>query len=188
LFPGHYGKGQGADLLFQAIPEVLSIEPETRFIFACRIRSYQDGQFERYIQLQLKDMGLDYAVRFFHRVIDMKMLIGACDMVTLPLETMRDKLDIPTSLLESLAAKKPIIISDISPMNEIINKEPWGKSIGIATPPGDVSSLAEAITTLTQNPQLREYMGGRGQKLIRQYYDIQISASKYLKIYQELTT
>ncbi|MGW8249025.1 MAG: glycosyltransferase family 4 protein [Anaerolineales bacterium] len=188
LFPGHYGKGQGAELMFSAIPEVLSREPMTRFIFACRIRSYQDSQVERVIQQRLKEMQLEHAVHFFHRVPDMKTLIGACDMVALPLETMREKLDIPTSLLEALAARKPIIISDIAPMNEIIKQTPTAGPVGFATPAGDPNSLAEAIATLARNPEQRECMGESGQELIRRQYDIQICARKYYRIYQEITT
>lgn len=189
LFPGHYGKGQGADLMCHAIPGILAQDPDARFIFACRNRSLKDEHHERELRNQLKDDGLDYAVRFFHRVINMKNLIGACDIVALPLETMRDKLDIPTTLLESLAARRPIVITDIPPMNELIKNDQSGDHcIGLATPPGDVHALAEGITRLIQDARLRENMGVRGQELVHSQYDSHVNAGMYKKLYRELVT
>ena len=188
LFPGHYGNGQGADMMLQAIAKLVVLIPEIRFIFACRIRSYHDEEKERLHRQRLREQGLDYSVRFFHRVSDMKKLIGACDLVALPLETMREKIDIPITLLECLAAGKPVVISDIPPMNELIHRSSSGVNcIGQATPPGDVRALVEAIATLIIDDRLRKNMAKAGEALIRECYNIERISFQYRKLYQEIT-
>lgn len=46
LFPGHYGPGQGSEVMLEALPRVISHYPEALFLFACRLRSKSDGEKE----------------------------------------------------------------------------------------------------------------------------------------------
>ena len=56
---------------------------------------------------------------------------------------MRDKVDIPTTLLESLAAASPIVISDLPPMNELIHD--GRQRAGHLVPPGEVETLTDTL-------------------------------------------
>jgi len=181
LFPGHYAPGYGADLMLHALPRIVAQVPDVRVIFACRLRSPGDRERERGIQQAVTRMGLAPVVRFYNTVADMRPLIGASDLTVLPLETMRDKVDIPTTLLESLAAGKPVVISDLPPMNELLQGD-----VGLATPPGDAEALAQAIVALLKDAKLREHMGQRGQALVRERFDIHRVARQYERLYQEM--
>ena len=185
LYPGHYGPGYGVDVIMKALPQLLAAVPDLCLIFACRRRSRQDKAREQAIQQQLAANGLEHTVLFYNTVNDMRALIGASDVTILPLETMRDKVDIPTTLLESLAAGVPIIISDLAPMSELLTttSEPPGLSIK----PGDAGQLAEALIHLLQDEAARSELGRSGQKLTASRYDIQAVASQYDHLYQELT-
>jgi glycosyltransferase involved in cell wall biosynthesis len=187
LFPGHYGPGQGSEIILSALPDILNRVPDARLIFACRLRSNADYERERAARLKIQNMGLSQAVRFFNTVADMRVLIGASDAVSLPLQTMRAKVDIPTTLLEALAAAKPIIISDIPPMNELL-RQPAGISElgGIIIPVNDSQALANAAVKLLENPDLRTNMGGCGQSFVQMNYDIRCVASQYEELYEEM--
>lgn len=193
LFPGHYGPGQGSDVLLQALPGVVRAVPEAVFLFACRIRSNHDRQREAQVQEQLQNAGLQHAARFFNVVPDMKTLVGAADLVALPLQTLRDKLDIPTSLLEAMSAMRPVVISDLAPMNEVLLDE-YGErppeaqlSAGLAVPVDDAPALGEALVRLLEDGALRQKMGDNAQRLVRKRYDIHRAAARYAQIYQELS-
>jgi len=187
LFPGHYGMGQGSEVMLEALPGIISRFPEARIIFACRLRSNQDFQSERATRLKIQKMGLEHTVRFYNTVADMHSLIGASDIVLLPLQTMRGKVDIPTTLLEALAAAKPVIISDIPPMNELLLRPDRIADLGgLTIPPGNSHALVKATTLLLESHELRTCMGACGQRMVRMQYDIHCIASRYEELYEEM--
>ena len=196
LYPGHYTSGYGLEILLRAMPEVVTRIPEVKFIIACRMRSPGDRQREAAFKAEINRLGLAGNVFMQYSVTDMRTLIGASDLTILPLLTMRDKIDTPTTLLESLAAGVPVIISNLPPMNELLTRHPgvWGDAagqtsasdVGLAIPPADAGALAQAILDLLGNTDLRERMGARGQKLVQEKYNILSVARQYEKLYREL--
>ncbi len=66
--------------------------------------------------------------------------------------------------IESMAAGKPVIGSNIGAIKELI-----AKGAGILVKPGDVDELRKAIKKLIQNPKLRENMGKIGVKAAQEY-------------------
>jgi glycosyltransferase involved in cell wall biosynthesis len=192
LFPGHYGPGQGSGVMLRALPLLAAECPRLRVLFACRIRSEAERAREAEVRQALEGMGLAGLVHTHNTVRDMRPLIGASDVVLLPLESMRDKLDIPTTLLEFLAAGKPIVISDLAPMRELV-EDPEGRpspepGVGLLVPPGDAGALARAAAALLADRNLREGMGRCGQALVREQFGIQRVAGQYESLYQEMTT
>jgi len=185
LFPGHYGPGYGARVMLDALWRIVAQVPNVQVIFACRLRAPGDRERERAARQMVTGTGLTYNVRFYNTVADMRTLIGASDLTVLPLQTMRDKVDIPTTLLESLAAGKPIVISELPPMNELVQGNE-GAEVGLAVPPGDSKALAQAVVALLKDAGLREHMGKRGQTLVREHFDIRQVARQYEKLYQEM--
>lgn len=184
LFPGHYGPGYGADVMLRALPLIAGALPDVCVIFACRPRHPDDPQRERAARRALAEAGLKRTARFYQTVSDMRLLVGAADVTVLPLETMQDKVDIPTTLLESLAAGKPVVASDLPPMNELF--QDGGEGAGCLVPAGDARALAEAVVTLLQEHSLRREAGRRGQALMYERYDVQPVARQYENLYREM--
>jgi glycosyltransferase involved in cell wall biosynthesis len=184
LFPGHYGPGQGADIMLQAAFEICRSLPEARIIFACRLRSEFDRKREAQIRAEAAAGGIGANLVFLNTVMDMCTLIGASDLVALPLETLRDKVDIPITLLEAMAARKPVLISDLAPMNELI---PAAGAGGEILPLGDSAALASAAIHLLSDPIFAERTGAAGQEIVRAEYDIRRVGRLYEQIYCELT-
>src|SRR5574341_62092 len=157
LFPGHYGAGMGSDMMLQAMPQLIRCVPNVVVIFACRHRSSNDQQRELVLKDSLRQLGLLNSARFYTRHDDMKFLLGASDLVALPLISLKDKLDIPTTLLEFMAMGKPVVITDLPPMNEILNSASGGSTgVGLAVPPKDPQALAQSLINLLQDEKLRE--------------------------------
>lgn len=189
LFPGHYGPGQGADLLVSALPLILEQVPDCHIILACRIRSQYDRERENILKQILHEAGYAQFVSFYNTIQDIRPYIGASDLVALPLQSMRDKLDIPTTLLEAMAAAKPILISDIPPMNELVSDHPHLENqVGIKFPAGDILSLATGISQILTDDPLRLRMGRNAQEFVRRHYDISRVAQRYQSLYQEIAT
>jgi glycosyltransferase involved in cell wall biosynthesis len=118
----------------------------------------------------------------------MKSLISASDLVALPLTSLRDKLDIPTTLLEFMAMGKPIVITDLPPMNELlISGTDSPTEVGLAVPPASPHALAQALIQLLQDESLRRRFGKTGHELVRDRYNIVNVAKRYKSLYLELT-
>jgi glycosyltransferase involved in cell wall biosynthesis len=184
LFPGHFGPGYGCDVLLQALARIVRTLPRVRFIFACRPRHPADLQREQAVRCALADADLLHTTHFFNTVTDMRHLIGAADLTVLPLETMHNKVDIPTTLLESLAVASPIVISDLPPMNELIHDS--GQGAGCLVPPGDSVALADALLEILGNQQLRSEMGTHGQSYVFAHHDVQTVVAQYDQLYREM--
>jgi glycosyltransferase involved in cell wall biosynthesis len=198
LFPGHYTPGYGAEVILESLPGLVGEIPDLRIIFACRLRSAGDKEREQAYKKKVASMGLSKHILFFNTVEDMRPLIAASDLTILPSETMRDKLDIPTTLLESLAARVPVVISDLPPMNELMGATPAKDAfrqgnlriseIGLTVPPGDPLALVGAITHLLKDHVLRQYMGKNGEELIQERFNCIKAAKEYENLYLELVS
>lgn len=189
LYPGHFSTGYGLDTLLAALPCILTDIPSMQLVLACRMRTALDWKMEALVRQKLAWLELSDVVRILHVVPNMAEWIGASDLVVLPFENMQNKVDIPTTLLEALSAAKPVVISDIAPMNELIHLEGrrlHPQSVGVTVPPGDACALAEAIIELLAAPRLQQELGHRGQELVSSRYDIRQVAAQYENLYQEL--
>jgi glycosyltransferase involved in cell wall biosynthesis len=89
-----------------------------------------------------------------------------------------------------MAAGKPIVVSDLAPMNELVAARDdleWpGQHAGSVVPPGDAQALARSLVTLLCDPDIRRAMGQRGQELVRCCYDVRDTARQYEKQYLEM--
>lgn len=191
LFPGHYSDEHGIDVLLSAMNIVSGQQSNVYYILACRMRSKQDWEKEKQVRHAVEKMGLTHAVKFLHTVEDMKAVIAASDLVVMPFIRMRDKIDIPTTLLEALAAGKPFVISDIPPMNELVYYEgpKMGvENVGMLSKPGDAQELARSILRILGDDSLRAAMSDNGIRLVHTRFDIVQVACQYREQYKELVS
>jgi glycosyltransferase involved in cell wall biosynthesis len=189
LFPGHYEERYGIDILLSAMPNISDVLSDVVYILACRMRSKEDWDREKQVRLQVEKMGLTHAVKFLQTVQDMKTVISASDVVLMPFITMKDKIDIPTTLLEAMASGKPFIISDIPPMNELVHLEgcQMGReNVGLLHKPGDAGELAAMVLKILGDDSLRLAMSSNGVRLVRKRFDIANVACQYREQYQKL--
>lgn len=84
-------------------------------------------------------------------------------------------------LLEAMACRRPCIASNIVGPNEIIIHE----KTGYLFPSKDYDKLAEYISVMIENDELRIKMGINGRKLVEEKYDWKIIGKKYHNIYKD---
>jgi phosphatidylinositol alpha-1,6-mannosyltransferase len=181
LYPGEYLEIRGMPHLLEAIRLVLTRVGSVRFIFACRIFNKEDLIREQETKKKAKRMGVSDGIIFLQTYDEMPELIGLSDIVIFPTIEMYDKMDIPLTLLESLAMGKPIIISDIPPLNEIMKAE-----VGIKVKPGDHVELTNSIIELLTDDERRKAMGRRGRQMVLEHFDIKEIAMEYDELYREV--
>jgi glycosyltransferase involved in cell wall biosynthesis len=85
-------------------------------------------------------------------------------------------------LLEAFEAKKPVLISDVSPSNEIVENA----IEGFILPPVDAKNWADKILFLLQNKDVCEVMGRKGRQKVETKYDIGQIAERFETLYANL--
>ena len=76
---------------------------------------------------------------------------------------------LPNSILEAMAMGLPVVTTDVAGAKELVLHE----QTGFVLPQGDVSGLAQAMTILAGNAQLRQAMGLAGRKQVEQEFPLQ---------------
>ena len=87
---------------------------------------------------------------------------------------------LPISVLEAMAAGKPVIASRVGPMPEMVED---GVS-GLLVPPTDPVALADAVDRLMSSPELSLRMGQRGQELAAKRFSISSAVQSMENLYR----
>lgn len=180
LYCGNYYLGCNDDLV-QAIRAVTRSNNNVKFILAARVAFPQDTIERERMRNIFQHEGILDRVVFLDQEKDILQLIALSDIHIFPVRKMVYKADIPLVLLESLSMEKPIIITDISPLNEIMKDD-----AGEIVPPGDVDSLVDSIIELLNNDKIRKEKGQNGREMVIREFGINNYVSKYNQLYKEL--
>ena len=93
----------------------------------------------------------------------------------------------PLSILESMAASRPCIATDVGGCRELLyggDKDKIGSS-GIVVPVMNVGKIAEAIVKLARDGSLREEMGYHGRLRVREFYQYEQVTKAYQELYEQ---
>ena len=88
----------------------------------------------------------------------------------------------PNAVLEAMAAHVPVVASDVGGVSELVRHE----ENGLLVPPGDPSTLAEAIRTLLLNPEKARLMASSAYDRIRKEFSLEGMLNKYDELYEDL--
>jgi glycosyltransferase involved in cell wall biosynthesis len=69
-----------------------------------------------------------------------------------------------TSVLDAMALDIPVVASDVGGLTELV-----GGGAGLLIPPADPRALAEAVTTLLDDPELRKRCIAEGRARVEHY-------------------
>ncbi|MDO5521497.1 MAG: GT4 family glycosyltransferase PelF [bacterium] len=94
----------------------------------------------------------------------------------------------PLSVLESFAAGRAAITTDVGCCRELIYGEPEDTlgEAGILVPPMHKESLASAMVLLCKEEEMRKKMEQVAKQRVKTYFTHEISMDKYRKLYQEV--
>jgi glycosyltransferase involved in cell wall biosynthesis len=163
-FVGTFGPWHGALVLAEAIAR-LPRSVDVTFLLV------GDGDQRAGVERRLEEAGALDRVVFTGRVPhdDVPAYLDACDLLLSPHVEMPDGsafFGSPTKLFEYLAAGKAVVASRLGQIADVIEE---GVS-GLLLPPGDADALAEAVTRLAADPELRARLGRAARERILTEY------------------
>lgn len=124
------------------------------------------------------ERGLGATVRFLGLREDIDDLITCFDVAVL----CSDREAGPLSLLEYMAAARPVVATRVGGIPEIVEDGVSGVLVEARDPEG----LADAIGSLLRDPARRDRIGAAGRQKRRGQYDIARTVSRFEDLYEEL--
>ncbi len=162
------------DVIVSIVPSVLDQRPDTHFIFAGN--EGDDVEFRRMAQ----GLGIDERAHFVGRIPHHELpgyLVASDVFLSVP------SVDATAvSLLEAMACGSSVVVSNLASALEWVSD---GES-GLVVPPRDGAALERAILRLIDSPELRDRLGERSVKTIRERAEHRTHMARMEELCEEL--
>ncbi len=190
--------GQADESLILAVGRFVEKKGFSVLIEACRILSDQgvnfscdivgQGELGEQLERQIRQATLQERVRLVgpRSQEDLRAYYRGAALLVMPCIVARDgnRDALPTVMLEAMACGLPVIASQVTGIPEIVGHE----QTGLVVKPGDPADLANAITRLLQNPELRYRLGAAGRAKAETYFDLRTNVGKLRQLLNEGVT
>ena len=141
---GRMTRDKGHGELIRALPSVLQERPDAVALIV------GDGPTRPATRQMVKEAGLEPRVRFTGHRPDIPDVLATIDLLALP--SVREGL--PYSIMEAMAASRPVVAFAVGGVPELIAHE----EEGLLVPAGDVGALSRSILRILDDPPLSDRM------------------------------
>ncbi len=124
------------------------------------------------------ELDINHLVHFAGFQLDPLPWIALLDIFVLT----SDSEGMPMALLEAWAAKKPVVVTAVGGLPELVTE---GET-GLLTPPGDQEQLVKTLDSLATSPEQRNHLGNGGYSLVVEKYSAKKIAGTYRNGYLSL--
>jgi glycosyltransferase involved in cell wall biosynthesis/GT2 family glycosyltransferase len=139
-----------------------------------------EGPERHRLEETVRSLGIGSRVRFLGYREDVPELLAACDIVVLP--SVYEGL--PISILEAMAAEKPVVATNIGGIREAVRD---GET-GLLVPPHDPAALSAAIRSVLQDPGLARRLGRAGRERVLREFSAGDMVRKVTELYESVLT
>ena len=136
------------------------------------------GPEEARLRALVEEAGLEESVLLLGQRTDVPEVLAALDVAV----CCSDSEGTPISVIEYMAAAKPVVATRVGGLPEMIDDGVHGFLVD----PRDPDALAEAIAQLLRDPRRRAEMGARGRERQRREYDIDNTVRRFELLYEEI--
>jgi glycosyltransferase involved in cell wall biosynthesis len=146
-----------------------------------------EGPLETELRRQVGELGLEEVVKFMGRLPHSDLLRmyerGEVDAVVLPSIVTEDgeKEGIPVALMEAMAYGIPVISTQTGGIPELL-----GGGAGVLVPQGSSQALADAMTELIQNENIRAKLTQFGRAKVEAEFDLILNTKLLLQLMMKI--
>ncbi|MBI2844755.1 MAG: glycosyltransferase [Armatimonadetes bacterium] len=159
-------------ILIEAAAAAARTNPRVRLVIV------GDGPLKEELNRRAKELNAEELVIFAGPRSDIPRVLSAIDVFAL--SSIREGL--PVSLLEAMAAGKPITATKVGGIPETVRD----RQEALLVEPNRPDELAAAILELSANPELAKELGLRAQRRAVRYYSAAATARKLEEVYVDL--
>lgn len=167
------------ELFLEAARLVVGKYPQTKFLIVGRPGTFRDEiEYNQQIITLIQTLDLGNHVTMREPVEDLPTLIKSLDVLVSSshLETFG------RVLIEAMALSKPVVATAVGGVPEVVSDG----EVGYLVPPGDAAAMAERISQLVADANLRRQMGRKGFERVLRNYDIRVITKRWEDLYEEL--
>ncbi|MFA0784180.1 glycosyltransferase family 4 protein [Fervidibacter sacchari] len=165
---------KGHDILIQAMPSIVQQFPQVMLLIA----GHDPWGYGSVLQNLASRLNTEKHIRFLGFQNDIPSFLHAIDVFAFASRSE----GFGQVVIEAMAAGKPVVVSRIAPLTEIVTD---GET-GFYAEPENPESFAEKILWLLSHREEAQTMGKRGQEIVRRRFSAEIMTSVVLAIYQEV--
>jgi glycosyltransferase involved in cell wall biosynthesis len=138
-----------------------------------------DGRLRGALEAQAEQLGLADRVSFLGTRRDVADILAALDAYVMP--SLWEGLSL--ALLEAMAARLPVIASDVGGVSQVAADGAWC----LRVPPADVPALAAAIGRLAaESPERRAALGNQARQRVEEAFSLEAMLSRLTRVYDEV--
>jgi L-malate glycosyltransferase len=163
---------KGHPTLIEAARTICARFPQVKFVLI------GDGKKRAEFESKVSALGLQRNFLFLGSRQNVSEILPCCDMAVLPSKAE----GFSNALLEYMATGLPTIATDVGGNPEVIES---GVN-GLLARPNDPTALADAISSLLEDPHLASLLGAAGRERVRRHFDFAQLTSNIDALYTDL--
>jgi len=169
---GRLEKVKRYDLLLRGFSKVHEAFPRSRLMIA------GDGTLRNALEELARGLGIRDSVIWTGFRKDIPRLLAAMDVYIM--SSVNEGLSL--SILEAMAAGKPVVITDVGGARELVED---GKT-GLLIPPGSAEAIARGVTALLGDPVRMSELARAGREYVVREYSLERMMESYGRLYRAL--
>jgi glycosyltransferase involved in cell wall biosynthesis len=134
-----------------------------------------DGPLREHLMAEAARLEIAESVRFAGAVPDVRVALSAMDVFVLP----SNAEGMSNALLEAMAARRPVVATDVGGTNEVLNGS------GTLVSPGDAQALADAVMALLADPARAARVAEAGRQRVVERFSARVMVSRLEELYEE---
>ena len=139
-----------------------------------------DGPHRENLQKLVMDLNLEENIKFFGFVSNEEKLKLLATSQALVFPSLCEGFGLV--ILESFAQKKPVLVSNVQPLSDIVSD----KITGLVIDPHDEIKWAENIIDIIRNPDKTKKMGDAGNDILKKKYSVENMEKMILEMYNAI--
>jgi len=171
-YAGRIDRVKRLNLLLEGFSQVLAHHPQSRLVLI------GEGDQRPELEALAAQFDISHAVIWTGFRQDMPRLLAAMDVYVQP--SVNEGLSV--SVLEAMAAGKPVIATDVGGAQEVLTHQ----RTGILIPPESSSAIAAAIIDLLDQPEKRAALAQAAREHVVQEFGVQRMVEGYRGVYEVL--
>jgi glycosyltransferase involved in cell wall biosynthesis len=157
-------------LLLEAFHRGPASDPRAHLLFVGR------GALQSELERQIGTLGLRERVHLLGLRWDVPEILNATDVFVLS----SDYEGNPLSVMEAMAAGKPMVCTAVGGVPELVEDG----ECGLLVPPRDVKALADAMRYMLESPKARKSMGEASARRAVERFDLKVMTEAYENLYR----
>ncbi len=138
-----------------------------------------EGPYLKHTKQLVHELHLSDYVLFLGNINDITYALAVIDIFVLP-AIWREGFGL--SIIEAMALTKPVIVTNIWALNELVHN----RVNGLLVEPKDIEGLAKAIRELLADKELYERVAHNGAEMVKREFSISQMAQRVDKLYQQI--